>query len=1393
MALNWGSTKQPAPKLNFSAPAAPQFSPTLSYDLNKPNLTSSITKNYTAAAPAKQAESGFKNPWKGLNFNIDYALQPIADVAAAPISYGFDKLIGSSMRAIFGKERVAPDVYSSFGDAMKQGLSMAYKTISKPETADLHSHDIAQLYFQGKPKDAPKITPLDVGVLGAIALNHIVAQGAFGEIAGRTAAGEGSIINSFKAARQALEYKQVGKITKPVDGKFGAGAKPITINLNDDLRVVVSPKGNKVIMKGYVRRFSNPGEIQTVLPQLEIGMRSQTGFPFTATQQGDDIILSSDIPATVKRAAAYDVDNPRVSDLARVLTGRVLANQQGFIKVPGSVPEETMAFDELPDYAKGALVAEARAQGATSVEDIGYMNSSYAEVDVPIAVLKESSPDTFADTFTKRGSMTQGPIVVDDSGQIIDGNNRAREAADRGETTIKAYVEVPASAPVEGIKIRPSETPTTPVDVPPDMESFVVESEPAPEPTGTLADVGMNQDIEYITRAEKTLLKERFRNQAKGGREAARTWRKAAGRLEKVAIRQTKRMMKQVRTRELADIATAQKRVIQMVSNNLPPEIRGRYLKTLARDLTSNKILEGVSERVVFDIEKQRRKADVKVLEQAQKKIANSSVIHVNYKKRVLDLLKGLDFKKMSDNTRDSLTKLSEVLQRDGEEFSIQDSARLAQRVARLAKKPLSELTNTDVHNLRSVVEQLITHGRLMKQLADNAIDRVIDAEVSQAIADTVNQDQPANVESNTARGMVGNLLRAQNVLMPTPQVANKFDGYKQFQGWNSQKIKSLTKQSNNATDKMIQVKIDTFEKLTQEAGLTQLPSAEDQIKMRIVMLAREKQGTAVDTLMQHYGIKEMPTLTPQQEKIIDIIMGSQSRVSAPAIAVYETLENKPFDKKDVYYLKLRYERQESDGTPTYHNTTTNPEPTVFNRATSKVAQGFTKLRKQNVTLLPRTDIFNMILEDIDEKVWYSEMQPLLRQTATITRDPRFKQHSGEVVSSWWEREIDIVSRRGNSYSAFNIQLLKDARNNLTTSVLMLRLSTIILQPFAVFLQAAMAQAMWGTRAMADVLAETIKTWVNPKYARKLIGQSQAVKLRGDAGEQALESIVAPMVKLSESDPKLKGFAKQTGIQKTREVAAKLIEFGDIRSAAASREAYVKILKRHGSTNAEDEADYLMEIANGSNNIVIRPQAYAYGELSRIWLMFQNFSMSSYALITQTIIKEGLIKGSAKKKLNALIALMIIIMGRMAEQMTRDLINRNEKPDSYLAQAVLTMPELLPAIGPAIATTYNGAGEPVILKMVKQAASGFKGAITAKKPETKIKNAIKSAEGLLSIFTSIPGSTQALDILAKTINTSGSSSKPKSGIKVRSQKVEPIKIKPIKVKAQQIKPIKIRP
>ena len=118
-------------------------------------------------------------------------------------------------------------------------------------------------------------------------------------------------------------------------------------------------------------------------------------------------------------------------------------------KEPAAIP-----FDNLPESAKGAIASEARIKNEPV---LSFVDSQWTPETVPIASLKNKNASVWGDEFTKRGSMTKGPLIVDDKGIVLDGNNRLREAIERGDREIDILRRVQALKPPEKLPATPGE------------------------------------------------------------------------------------------------------------------------------------------------------------------------------------------------------------------------------------------------------------------------------------------------------------------------------------------------------------------------------------------------------------------------------------------------------------------------------------------------------------------------------------------------------------------------------------------------------------------------------------------------------------------------------------------------------------------------------------------------------------------------------------------------------------------------------------------------------------------------------------------------------------------------------------------------------------------------
>jgi hypothetical protein len=98
-----------------------------------------------------------------------------------------------------------------------------------------------------------------------------------------------------------------------------------------------------------------------------------------------------------------------------------------------------VALNQLPTAAQGAIVAASRS------DKPGIANSTWLQETVAVESLKPGNEMLWGQgkaKFKPRKSMTVGPLVVDSTGEVVDGNNRLYEAIQRGDKTIEIYREV---------------------------------------------------------------------------------------------------------------------------------------------------------------------------------------------------------------------------------------------------------------------------------------------------------------------------------------------------------------------------------------------------------------------------------------------------------------------------------------------------------------------------------------------------------------------------------------------------------------------------------------------------------------------------------------------------------------------------------------------------------------------------------------------------------------------------------------------------------------------------------------------------------------------------------------------------------------------------------------
>ena len=838
---------------------------------------------------------------------------------------------------------------------------------------------------------------------------------------------------------------------------------------------------------------------------------------------------------------------------------------------------------------------------------------------------------------------------------------------------------------------------------------------------------GIRPERRMITKPEDVLLRVRVRAEAAGARVGFRVARTLT-REELI----TKFKSSQTTIRELKE------EVINRIKTNLPLEARGRFIQTLERDLTRKRVY-GIYERIERISEQIRRREIVEELKEVPK-----GNIAVDYQRRVEETMRDIDLAKPTERTLRRLESLNEYIQRQGVPLGI--STDTLNKLSRLTKKNVSQMTVQELTDLRDTVQTLQQLGKLKLQLKFKYNQRERGIALQRLIASTNNLDPPVT----PIMGRIGqwDMAKVQTRRMymetfHTPRVADMIDGYKAYEGENAKYIKRLGIKETAAKVETQNIVSEVLDEI-QALGVKEL-TPDQQLRMMINIRLREGAHDQVKTLLERNKLTKVPEISDTENQIIEIVRKAVNKTTDEIAAIYEEIENKPFRRLSEYVLPIKYEYE--------YNIIPSQTIEQGRHRTTQTFKGFVYKRQKGVERMPRTDVLGILEEAINEQQWYVKIQPELENLKYLVRSKEYIEKSGQMAANFWRDYMDVVARRGWSAMAASNPLLRAARINIGRSILGYKLTSVLMQPFSVFDAIAYANTRFGGTVALQIIKEFSKAWINPKYARQIIAESPALRMR-KAGEVAVEELAPGLV----ARPP-RGIERRvppvirTALRKFQREALTFLQEFDIRTAAGVQKAMENILVKNGIPNAKQEAEFFMNITQGSAEVTYRPLILSRGEGSRTLFTFQTFFLNRWGVIAHDLITSGLIKSRTwGKKFAALIGLAIMIAASVAENEARyailGLTKKVKKKASAWVAAVMAIPENIPIFGNMISSfvTYGTTDFDFPLARVVENAIGGIGVITKKTPEAKMMAGLRAAESFAELL-GIPGSAQFFDFL----------------------------------------------
>lgn len=752
---------------------------------------------------------------------------------------------------------------------------------------------------------------------------------------------------------------------------------------------------------------------------------------------------------------------------------------------------------------------------------------------------------------------------------------------------------------------------------------------------------------------------------------------------------------------------------------------------------------------------------------------------YVEYARKLLAVFDEYDTSSLSNRSMEKLQDIYEMMY-NNEQISDEMKEWYKNNIDRVSKKSLREMSYDELVELYSTLSALANKGAFELAQVQYFSEEEKQRRIMLAIDSTKNMDgegRTGTTRDALSKGAVKEALIRTGLDVLTPvAVMDKFDGGKNFEGWNAMQGRSLQKgeQLWNA-----QLHGATEELKTRIQEIKPTLTAKEETFLSLVARSREEADGAVKNILAQLGEEIIPSRVEgltldQAEQIIDIIeeISDKYEITTQLKTIYESRTNKPFPTKKHYVAPIKYTNRITDTTDADLEALQN-----FAEYGTEIGQGMAIKRMENVSLEVRTDLLTLVTEGWNHSLYYINMQPRIDNIQSVVGSEDFKNHAGHIVSKYWEEYLSQVATKGKSMSKGTLDvILRNLRQNFQVAILGFKVSTILTQPTAGFNAAMTAYALYGSDTALAIMAELAQAYIVPSYKADALTQSEALTLRaGSAGSTDFAEINKLMetglADLRGNYSKLKAGAIKAGMYMLQEV--------DIRTASAVRQGMYKALLARGVSEekASADADFFMTLSQSSTQLVDRPLVLSrYGEIGRLVFTFQTFSLGLWSMITQGLVVNGIIKGTPKVKIKSALALLAIpfftsFAGEMISIVTNAIKGKDDDEDledklkNSLENTWVELVATVPLFGSIIKgkVLYNRGYEVPLVGTGTDLIGGIEGMMSPKDYDDFMKNLVTVAKSG-AIFAGIPGAYQGGDIVNRLLTTE----KEKRQIEIRA-------------------------
>jgi len=894
-----------------------------------------------------------------------------------------------------------------------------------------------------------------------------------------------------------------------------------------------------------------------------------------------------------------------------------------------------------------------------------------------------------------------------------------------------------------------------------------------PGKTG-LAKVGLAPEVPAkITRSEDVLLREKMRQQATGAKAGLKAGKaegvlegtaKTSARYETQLARLKLVTIKAVQTlkNKAFDVAKVKQTITDYAKEKLDLDLRGRLLSAVNSATTRGDVA-----KAILRVNKLRNE-EIKqeIVSSIEKFLDKADILPPNQLKKVLEITDRLTTDTFSKATQAKLEALKEFLVKEPKALYRfgPKTIKKTERAGELGKQKISDIALRDLFKINDRLEHLAREGELVtkttKEIKGLRVDNAL-KEIKESGARNLDEGLPpprkpgtpestmdfAGARDSTIEGMrtgrqwygstdMGFSILDNDVMFGANYrifarplhnangLSNEMRG--ELLDHLFAKIDDIEKRTGTLT-------IDRYENVLMYATLRQVGGRAKLMKSdpRLFTEAFLDSIKLDEGEMEFYklGREIFDELRPHIERVLYVTKGEKlGKVDNYWSWITD------FDNSDELFMRLSGD---------YKNT-------------SRTEQGFTKKRLTATGQKLNLNALDVLVNHINDASIYIHQEELLNQLGKIASSEKYANTVGKLGQKWVVGWIDLLARGGvpKGYKPSGVTLLI---RNIGHGVLGFRLSPIVKQPLAKIVSAGFLgkDTFLGTKeffsdsAIRDAIhnvskQQKFRNFDDPSYTKLAKSKRLATWQKwGYLGIKTFDSWTADSVWYAAYRKNIKDRGLDFSFSIDDFKAGKNID-----------------------DDAKEYADLIVRKTQGSSEYKDAPLMYAVAgnkDYVMAFLQFQRFIHYQSLLwrdakIALTKEKDPIKAASIASALIATGIAESYITTGFAQIFSSDDVAEKQREKSISSRVFNTITGQLPVVSNLVSiATFGGTGVPV-WDVARQGWQGAISTVTAKKPETKIKGAIRATEAGAS-FAGLSGAGQIGQILRKFVPESPTKTK----------------------------------